>query len=296
VTVDPRIVGNRSGVWERTWTPADSMLYALAVGAGLHDPTTDLAFTTENTAGVEQRAIPSFLCVLAAGATPDLGPIDRHMLLHAEQEFVSHKPLPVGGQLCTITTVSEVWDKGSGALIVIDTECSDAFDDSSLGTVRSKLFIRGAGGFGGTSQPTSRWMEPTREPDHTVSLRTRPEQALWYRLTGDRIHCTPTPRSPAGRIRPAHPARDVHLRLHAPGAAERRSRAHLRVYGRAVHQTGIPGRHLDGVNVGRRQSHPLSHQDPRRRGRSRSWRHDNAVTKREGRRHPWVYSTVVSRS
>jgi acyl dehydratase len=204
VTVDPRIVGNRSEIWERTWTPADSMLYALAVGAGLGDPTTDLAFTTENTAGVEQRALPTLLCVLAAGATPDLGPIDRHMLLHAEQELVSHKPLPVGGRLRAVTTVSEVWDKGSGALIVLDTECTDASDDSSLGTVRSNLFIRGAGGFGGAPQPPSRWAEPAREPDHTVSLRTRPEQALWYRLTGDRnpLHSDPAFAGRAGFDRP----------------------------------------------------------------------------------------------
>jgi acyl dehydratase len=204
VTVDPRIVGNRSEAWERTWTPADSMLYALAVGAGLGDPTTDLELTTENTTGVEQRTLPSLLCVLAAGATPDLGPIDRHMLLHAGQEFVSRKPLPVGGRLRAVTTVSEVWDKTSGALIVLDTECADADDDSSLGTVRSNLFIRGAGGFGGAPQPASRWAEPTREPDHTVSLRTRPEQALWYRLTGDRnpLHSDPAFAGRAGFDRP----------------------------------------------------------------------------------------------
>jgi acyl dehydratase len=204
VSVDHRIVGNRSKVWERAWTPADSMLYALAVGAGLDDPTRDLAFTTDNTAGVEQRAIPSLLCVLAAGAIPDLGPIDRHMLLHAEQEFISHKPLPVGGQLRAVTTVSAVWDKGSGALIVLDTECTDALDSSSLGTVRSNLFIRGAGGFGGAPQPASRWVEPTREPDHKVSLSTRPEQALWYRLTGDRnpLHSDPAFAGKAGFDRP----------------------------------------------------------------------------------------------
>ena len=44
-------VGFVSEPGERSWTSDDALLYALGVGAGLDE----LAFTTENTAGVPQR-------------------------------------------------------------------------------------------------------------------------------------------------------------------------------------------------------------------------------------------------
>lgn len=175
----------------------------MAVGAGQEDPTAELEFTTENTHGVGQQALPTLIGVLTAGGVPDFGEFDRRMLLHAEQAFILHKPLPVAGTLTASTEVKEVWDKGSGALIVVQ---GDYTDDSGMpiATVRSSVFIRAAGGFGGEVQPSASGTMPDGPPDHQVLYRTSPNQALLYRLTGDRnpLHSDPAFAASAGFGRP----------------------------------------------------------------------------------------------
>merc|ERR1712032_1487600 len=55
------------------------------------------------------------------------------------------------------------------------------------------LFIRGEGGWGGDAGPAGSWKLPTRAPDVTKSFTVRPDQALLYRLNGDRnpLHSDP---------------------------------------------------------------------------------------------------------
>jgi acyl dehydratase len=55
------------------------------------------------------------------------------------------------------------------------------------------VFIRGEGGFGGDRGSSEPWRAPEREPDCQVVQQTRPEQALLYRLSGDRnpLHVDP---------------------------------------------------------------------------------------------------------
>ena len=69
----------------------------------------------------------------------------------------------------------------------------------------SSLFIRGEGGFGGARGPSSSaepW--PAREPDDVVTYAVRPDQALVYRLSGDRnpLHSDPVFAKRAGFDRP----------------------------------------------------------------------------------------------
>jgi acyl dehydratase len=74
-----------------------------------------------------------------------------------------------------------------------------------LATIRGSVFIRGEGGFGGDRGPSGAdWEMPTRPPDTTVNYRTRPEQALLYRLTGDRnpLHSDPKFAAKGGLQRP----------------------------------------------------------------------------------------------
>jgi len=55
-------------------------------------------------------------------------------------------------------------------------------------------FIRGEGGWGGDRGPSGpRNAPPERAPDHVVSYPTRGDQALLYRLNGDRnpLHADP---------------------------------------------------------------------------------------------------------
>jgi acyl dehydratase len=71
-------------------------------------------------------------------------------------------------------------------------------------TSRSGIFIRGEGGFGGPRGPGSPWERPDRAPDHVLVRETRPEQALLYRLSGDRnpLHADPKFAARGGFARP----------------------------------------------------------------------------------------------
>ncbi|KIZ32579.1 MaoC family dehydratase, partial [Rhodopseudomonas palustris] len=72
-------------------------------------------------------------------------------------------------------------------------------------TLLASRFARGDGGFGGPSagQPEPHQM-PSRAPDRTVEITTRPDQALIYRLCGDRnpLHSDPEFAKRAGFARP----------------------------------------------------------------------------------------------
>jgi acyl dehydratase len=205
MSLDHSLVGVPSDPHERSWTSTDALLYAIGVGAGLGDPLRELEFTTENSAGIEQQVLPTF-GVLVARAQPgrSLGDFDRAMLVHAEQAFELHRPLPVAGTARTVSTVTGMYDKGSGALVVSESVAVDAATGEPLVTSRASTFIRGEGGFGGERGGSEPWEQPRRDPDARVVRQTRPEQALLYRLSGDRnpLHSDPKFAARGGFARP----------------------------------------------------------------------------------------------
>jgi acyl dehydratase len=199
------VVGVPGEPQQRSWTSTDALLYAIGVGAGLGDPLQELQFSTENTAGVQQQVLPTFGVLLAqARAAGSLGDFDRAMLVHAEQSIELHKPLPVAGTLQTSAMVTGIYDKGSGALIQTENHAVDAATGEPMVTTRSGTFIRGEGGFGGDRGTSAAWQLPDRAPDYKVTQQTRPEQALLYRLSGDRnpLHTDPAFASRGGFSRP----------------------------------------------------------------------------------------------
>ncbi|HYS42110.1 MAG TPA: MaoC/PaaZ C-terminal domain-containing protein [Pseudonocardiaceae bacterium] len=202
--MDLSVVGKQRGPWTRSWTSDDTLLYALGVGAGQDDPTAELAFTTENTAGVTQRALPTYAIVLAQFGGPQLGltGIDFTQLLHAEQSLTVHRPLPVAGSVELTSMITDIFDKGSGALIVTST--TGTVDGAPVFTTRSSVFVRGAGGFGGERGPSSQYAAPDRAADAESRFHTSVNQALLYRLTGDRnpLHSDPAFAAAGGFDRP----------------------------------------------------------------------------------------------
>jgi acyl dehydratase len=205
VSLNHSLVGVPGEPQERSWTSADALLYAIGVGAGLGDPLQELQFTTENTAGVRQQVLPTFGVLLAQGRPPgDLGDFDRAMLVHAEQSVELHQPLPVQGTLRTSAAVTGIYDKGSGALVETENRAVDAATGEPVVTTRGSTFIRGEGGFGGDRGTSDPWQLPDRAPDHKVTQLTRPEQALLYRLSGDRnpLHVDPAFAARGGFSRP----------------------------------------------------------------------------------------------
>jgi acyl dehydratase len=205
MSLDHNLVGVPSEPQERSWTSTDALLYAVGVGAGLGDPLQELEFTTENSEGVQQQVLPTYAVLLAqARIGHSLGDFDPAMLVHAEQGFELHRPLPVAGTVRTVATVTGIYDKGSGALVASENVAVDAATGEKLITSRSSLFIRGEGGFGGDRGPSDGWQRPEREPDRRVVQQTRPEQALLYRLSGDRnpLHADPKFAARGGFSRP----------------------------------------------------------------------------------------------
>ena len=125
--LDRSLVGVPSEPQLRSWDSKDALLYAVGVGAGLGSPLEELEFTTENCEGIEQKVLPTFGVLIAqARAGRSLGDFNRAMLVHAEQFFELHRPLPVTGTVRTVSTVTGIYDKGSGALVVSENVAVDA--------------------------------------------------------------------------------------------------------------------------------------------------------------------------
>jgi acyl dehydratase len=199
--LDPDAVGTTSGPLRSSWTSKDCLLYALGVGAG----TDELRFTTENTRGVTQQVLPTIPVVLAkVDILTKVGEIDWTQLVHAQQAVELHGPIPVTGSADNTTTVTGIYDKGKAAIVAMETVGTDSETGLPLYTTRSSVFIRGAGGWGGDRGPSAGVALPEAAPDEVVTYRTAPNQALVYRLSGDRnpLHADPAFARAGGFDRP----------------------------------------------------------------------------------------------
>ena len=207
MAINPKAVGAVGEPVERSWTSKDCLLYALGVGAGAEDPLSELEFTTENSHGVDQKVLPTFAVIAGSAGAPwkEVGEFDFARLVHGEQSFEVNGPIPPDGTVEVTGRIAEIWDKGSGAVVVTECESVDKDSGEVRFRTRASAFIRGEGGFGGERGPSGGAFEiPDRDPDHSVQYRTRPDQALLYRLSGDRnaLHSDPAFAARAGFDRP----------------------------------------------------------------------------------------------
>jgi acyl dehydratase len=190
--LNPEAVGTTSDPVEMSWTSKDALLYAVGIGAG-HE---ELAFTTENTNGVQQLVFPTFPVVIGWGrgsAMGNIGTFNPAMLVHGQQSVTLHRSLPVEGTVTVTSEITGMYDKGKAAVVV--TEARAMMDGEPLYTNTSSVFIRGEGGWGGDRGPGGVKNEPPdREPDHVVEYQTSRDQAFVYRLSGDRnpLHTDPS--------------------------------------------------------------------------------------------------------
>ena len=202
--INPDASGSVGEPAEFSWTSKDSLLYALGVGAGVSDPTGfELEFTTENSNGINQVAFPTQVVVMGGGSTPSFGDFNPVNLLHAEQAITLHQPLPAAGTAVSTGKIGPIYDKGKAALVYLETDVADS-EGNPMWSTKSGLFIGGEGGWGGDRGPATEWNLPDRDADHLVSYETRTDQALLYRLNGDRnpLHSDPSFASAAGFDKP----------------------------------------------------------------------------------------------
>lgn len=187
--------------------PEDIALYALSIGFG-HDPLdrAQLRFVDPLQGPV---VVPSMVLVMAHPgfwmSDPASG-VDPKAVLHAAQAFELLETLPQSGEVESRTYVTEVIDKGEGkaALVKVETELLEKAG-KLFAKLNRTLYIRNGGGFGGSpGEKAKRPEEPNTPPDHAVELKTRPGQALLYRLNGDLnpLHSDPQVAVKAGFDRP----------------------------------------------------------------------------------------------
>ena len=177
-----------------SYTQDDVILYHLGVGAGV--PATD-AGELEYTYEKNLKVLPSFGVIPVFGSMGGIFGIEGlefnpAMLLHGEQDIEIHRPLPPAAELESVPKIAGIYDKGKAALVVIEVATKEKGGDA-LFTNRFSLFLRGEGGFGGESGPKAGNAAPERAPDHVVESKTLPQQALLYRLSGDKnpLHADP---------------------------------------------------------------------------------------------------------
>ena len=200
--LNPDAVGSKGEPVEVSWTSKDCLLYAVGIGAGTHE----LAFTTENTNGVEQQVFPTFPVVIGWGrgsAMSSIGTFNPARLVHGQQSVTLHRPVPVEGTATLQSEITAMYDKEKAAVVLTTTTA--VLDGEPLYTNTASVFIRGEGGWGGDRGPSGpRNVPPEREPDRRVTYETSPNQALLYRLSGDRnpLHSDPAFAAMGGFDRP----------------------------------------------------------------------------------------------
>jgi acyl dehydratase len=208
VPIDPSIaIGAQLPLEDFSWTSSDVLLYHLALGAGADpvDPQ-ELRYVIEDGLHV----LPTFAVVAQTVHRfeppkveyPGIS-VDLAKVLHGTQRIDAHRPLPADGKARATARVTAVYDKGSAAVVETETVVTD-LDGDPIWTNTSSIFARGEGGFGGDRGPSGPPPPPERAPDTVIVTPIAPQQALWYRLLGDRnpLHSHPEFAVRAGFPRP----------------------------------------------------------------------------------------------
>ena len=195
---------------EFSWVSSDIQLYHLGLGAGANpmDPR-ELRYLIDDT----PQVLPTFGNVAAtfhATKPPTVKfpgiDIELSKVLHASERVEVPAPLPASGSAKAVTRFTDIWDKGKAAVIWSETTVSDPHG-TLLWTQKRSIFARGEGGFGGERGPSgggSSDAAPDRPPDLEVEVPILPQQALLYRLCGDRnpLHSDPEFAAAAGFSQP----------------------------------------------------------------------------------------------
>lgn len=180
----------------------ETMLYAQSIGFG-RDPLSEKELFYAHEYGRPLRTVPSMASILVPDMfPPDLGWSFTHVL-HAEQRLQLHRPLPAAADLLVNKRIIDVFDRGPkrGAMILFEADGRLAKDDTAIFTLGMTVIARADGGFGGASgSGPAPHRAPRRDADLSYKSATRIDQALLFRLNGDRnpLHADPHTARDAG--------------------------------------------------------------------------------------------------
>ena len=182
--IDLNWIGKKYGPISFKYTWKDVVLYALSVGAKAGE----LSFIYEHAKG-GLKVIPSFSVIMGIDLFlkffMDMKP-DLSRFIQGEQAIKLHLPIPPEGEALVDGGITNIYDKGKGALLVwrlnIMTARHEPLAEAEVG-----IFYVGEGGFGGGPGPKVEFLVPPKgtEPDFTVSEYIPENQAALYRLNGD---------------------------------------------------------------------------------------------------------------
>ncbi|MGO9450872.1 MAG: MaoC/PaaZ C-terminal domain-containing protein [Candidatus Binataceae bacterium] len=186
------------------WGAEQVILYHLGLGAG--DPPTapgELSYTYEE----KLKVLPTFgtialhAVLLGLLEVPGLI-IDLAKLLSLSHDLEIFGPVPAAGRVRHSGRITGIYDEGWAAVVAVELESETA--EGPIWTDHYSFLLRDQGGFGGIPAPQGVDALPPRAPDRVVELASLPQQALLYRLTGDRnpIHIDPGFAREAGLPRP----------------------------------------------------------------------------------------------
>ena len=189
---------------EISYTDKDSILYGLGVGLG-NDPMdmNELKYVYEN----GQIALPS-MATNFQYHSPLLLTVNLNfiMVVHGEQKLAITNPIPVSGEFLADMKVIGCYDKGTskGAIIDVETTVKLKNDNTEICKLISTTFARGDGGFGGPESPSQNPIQLEGNPDIVHEIKTKPDQALIFRLSGDfnPLHSDPNFAKAAGFPKP----------------------------------------------------------------------------------------------
>ncbi len=197
-----KLLATKSIDLQRIYSDTESMLYAQSIGFGRDAvDRKELAYVYEQ--GSPLQTVPT----LASAIVPDMFPPDLgwdySQVLHVEQRLQLYRPLPPAADLRLDKRVVNVFDRGPsrGALFLFEVEGRLAKDDTVIFTQGATVLARGDGGFGGPSGSGPKpHRAPRRDPDLSCDTPTRADQALLFRLNGDRnpLHADPDAAKAAG--------------------------------------------------------------------------------------------------
>ncbi len=191
------ILGRSCGWHKIEYTWRDSALYALAVGE------TDNLYVYEK----NMKALPSFgvlpyfnsLLTTPQEPVPRSGNVMARQLLcqeygphfkdglHMSHELIVERPMdPIKGSLMYNDTVTNLWDRGKGKGIMVETTLP-VYDESGqlLCTNISRAGILCEGGWGGPAPDSGKLAYPDTAPDYVVGYHVPAFAHKLYRLTGD---------------------------------------------------------------------------------------------------------------
>lgn len=189
-----KVIGFKSKILEFAIESKNTIIYALAIGFN-EDPMNKNEFKFTYELSDDFSVFPTYSSVIpigdladVLGACPGIPDFNMMSLLHGEEWIEFIKPLPTSGSVLYQSEIVDLEDKGKGTVICIQVRVWAKEDNSLLSVITCNLFVRGLKGEGVKSVGPLKTAFPKIPKESAlkqVTVKTSPNQALYYRIGGN---------------------------------------------------------------------------------------------------------------